>query len=40
MDFKSCQDTLEGTLGGLDVGVELADVILQSFDPSFLLGET
>jgi len=40
MDFKSHRDTLEGTLGGFDVGIELMDVILQAFDPSLLLGET
>jgi len=40
MDFKSCRDTLKGTLGGFDVGVELADVVLQPFNPPFLLGET
>ena len=39
MDFQAGRDGLKSVSGTFDVGVELADVILQSFDPTLLLGK-
>ena len=39
MDFQAGRDGLKSVSGTFDVGVELTDVILQSFDPMLLLGE-
>jgi len=38
MYVEVSQDSLEGTLGILNVGVEFSDVVLKPFNPSLLLG--
>jgi len=38
MYVKTSRDVLEGALGVFNVGVELADVILEPLDPALLLG--
>jgi len=38
MYVKVSRDSLEGALGILDVGIEFSDVILESLDPTLLLG--
>ena len=39
MDVETGRHVLKSTLEALDVGVELSDVVLESFDPAFLLSE-
>jgi len=38
MYVEASQDSLEGTLGLLDVGIEFADVVLEPLNPALLLG--
>jgi len=40
MYVEASQDSLEGVLGIFDVGVELADVVLEPLNPALLLGNT
>jgi len=40
MDVKAGRNILKGAFETFDVGVELADVVLKSFDPALLLGKT
>ena len=40
MDFEACGNFLCGTSSCLNMGVQFSDVVLQPFDPSFLLGKT
>ena len=40
MDVETGRNVLKSALETFDVGVELADVVLQSLDPMFLLGQT
>jgi len=39
VDIKAGRHVLKGALEAFDVGVKLADVVLESFDPSLLLGK-
>jgi len=38
MYVEASQDSLEGALGILDVGIEFSDVVLKPFNPLLLLG--
>ena len=40
MDVKAGRNILKGAFETFDVGVELADVVLKSFDPALLLSNT
>ena len=40
LDFEACDDCLCSTPGCLDMSVQFSDVVLQPFDPTFLLGKT
>jgi len=40
MDVEAGRNILKGALETLDVGVQLADVVLKPLDPALLLGKT
>jgi len=40
MDVEASRYILKGAFEAFDVGVELADVVLESLDPALLLGKT
>src|SRR5712671_5664938 len=40
LDFKACGDCLGSVSGHLDMGIQFLDMVLQPFNPVFLLGET
>jgi len=40
MDVEAGRNILKGALETLDVGVQLADVVLKPLDPTLLLGKT